>query len=242
MVKNFVFYWGSGVGGRGSVDLGNKGQMKIMQMPDASQGRRSQVAGRRSNVARFFRSRDGGEPRTKNQGPMAKKGQMKIMQMSFMIVGVFIFFVLVGLFFLAISLKDVRSSAEELQRAQTISSLGVIIGMNELAYATGDSMSVDEDKLRIMSSGMGEVYGELWPVASLEFYKVYPEFDSVVECPGLGCNYYSVYNSGQRNIEKYSSFVSVCKRVKEVNSIFDRCEIWKAVVGVKIRESEVGSR
>ncbi len=162
-----------------------------------------------------------------------RKGQMKIMQMSFMIIGVFFFFVLVGLFFLGIAFKDVRGSAEELQREQAISSLGVIAGMNEFAYGDRSDMSVDGDKLQIMSEGFGEDYGEFWPIASLEFYKVYPTFDEVMECPGLGCNYYNIYDSGQRNVEKFSSYVSICKRVKEFGSAYDRCEVGKIVVGVK---------
>jgi len=161
------------------------------------------------------------------------KGQMKIMQMSFMIVAVFFFFILVGLFFLGIAFKDVKSGAEQLQREQAISSLEVIAGMNELAYDSGDPMSVDEDKLRIMSGKIGMNYEEFLPVASLEFYKVYPAFDKVVKCPGVGCNYYEIYNSGQKNIEKFSSYVSICQRVKEFGSVYDRCDIGKIVVGVK---------
>ncbi|MFH0808494.1 MAG: hypothetical protein V1888_02660 [archaeon] len=161
-----------------------------------------------------------------------KKGQMKIMQMSFMIIGVFFFFVLVGLFFFGIAFKDVKSGAEELQREQAISSLGIIASMNEFSYGDGSYMKVDEDKLSIMSSSLGGTYEEFWPVASIEFYKVYPAFTEVVACPALDCNYYGVYDSGQQSVEKFSSYVSICKRVKEFGSVYDRCEVGKIVVGV----------
>jgi len=167
-------------------------------------------------------------------------GQMKIMQMSFMIIGVFFFFVLVGLFVLGIAFGDVRSGAEELARAQAISSIGVIAGMSELNYDADDTMSVDEDKLKIMSGGFSNNYEDFWPVASIEVYKVYNVSREIVECPSVGCNYYSVYSSGQRNIEKVSSYVSICKRVKEFGSVHNKCEVGKILVGVEIRESEVG--
>ncbi len=174
---------------------------------------------------------------------MKTKGQMKIMQMMFMILGVFFFFVLVGLFFLAVTLKDIRGGAEELSRQQAISSIGIIAGMSELSYGDGNSMSVDDDKLRVLVGGLGDEYGEFWPIASLEVYKVYPAFESVVECPGTDCNHYDIYDSGQRNVEKFSSYVSICKRVREFGTPFDRCSIGKMVVGMKILESEeVGDR
>lgn len=197
-------------------------------MVSASRGDRYRVTGIENAVLLFRVS--------------GKEGQMKIMQMSFMIIGVFFFFVLVGLFFLTIMFKDVRGGAEELARAQAISSIEIVAGMPELNYDARDSMTIDEDKLRVMSSrddsgdpsgGFGVVYEEFWPVASLEIYKVYPMFDSIVECPASDCNYYNIYDSGQRDVEKFSSYVSICKRVREFGSVYDRCEIGKIVVGVK---------
>jgi len=170
-----------------------------------------------------------------------KKGQMKIMQMTFMILGVFFFFVLVGLFFLAISFKDMKSEAEVLQKAQTISSIEVIAGMSELSYGSDEVMSLDEDKLLIMSGTATDRYEEFWPIASLEVYKVYPAFSSLVDCPGVGCNHYVIFDSGQKNVEKFSSYVSICKRMKEFGSAYDKCTIGKIVVGTKILESEVGN-
>jgi hypothetical protein len=164
-------------------------------------------------------------------------GQMKIMQMSFMIIGVFLFFVLVGLFFMGILFKDVRGGAEELAREQAISSLKIIAAMPELSYDSRDSMNVDEDKLRVMVGSFGNSYGEFWPIASLGVYKIQTVFDSVVECPAVDCNYYNLYDSGQRNVERFSSYVSICKRVKEFGTVYDRCEIGKITVGVKKNEA-----
>ena len=167
-----------------------------------------------------------------------KRGQMKIMQMAFMIIGVFFFFVLVGLFFLNFMIGDVQSGAYELQKRQAISSLEMIAGMNELSLDSRESMMLDEDKLMVMSGGLGDGYEDFWPVASLRVYKVYPTFSEEKKCPGIDCNYYDIYDSGQVDVVTYSSFVSICKRVKEFGHIYDKCEIGKIVAGVKIRGSE----
>ncbi len=161
------------------------------------------------------------------------RGQMKIQQMAVMIVAVFFFFVLVGLFFLGIVFKDVKGSAGDLQKEQAISSLKVIADMPELNYDSSWSMCVDEDKLRVMSGNFGRTYDLFWPVASVEVYRVYPKFDEVKKCPGVGCNYYEVFNNGQRDLKTYSSYVSICRKVRESGSTYDDCEIGKLVVGVK---------
>jgi len=159
------------------------------------------------------------------------RGQMKIQQMAVMIVAVFFFFILVGLFFLGIVFKDVKGVAEGLQREQAISSLKVIADMPELNYDSSWSMTLDEDKLRIMSGDFGEAYDLFWPVASVEVYKVYPRFDEVKECPGVGCNYYSIYDGGQESVSSVSAYVSICEKVR--NMADGKCEIGKLVVGIK---------
>ena len=161
------------------------------------------------------------------------KGQMKIQQMAVMIVAVFFFFILVGLFFLGIVFKDVKGGAGQLQKEQAISSLRVIADMSELNYDSSWSMSLDEDKLRIMSGDFGGAYDLFWPVASVEVFKVYPRFDEVEECPGVGCNYYGIYDNGQGGVKTYSTYVAICEKVRESGSTYDDCEVGKLVVGVK---------
>jgi len=164
------------------------------------------------------------------------RAQMKIMQMAFMIVAVFLFFVLVGLFFIGIQFKDVASSAAQLQKDQAISSLSVIADMPELNYDSSDALTLDEDKLRIMAGGFGDVYYEFWPVASVSVYKLWPIATELKECPGVGCNYYKLFDNDQTNVKTYSTYVSICKKIKESGFVYDKCEVGKLEVGVKIYE------
>ena len=181
---------------------------------------------------KFLRSR-------KNYFSLAlTRGQMKIMQMAFMIVAVFFFFVLVGLFFLSIQLKDVKGGAAQLQKDQAISSLKVIADMPELNYDSRESLIVDEDKLKIMSGNFSRAYDEFWPVASVGVYKLWPVADEIKYCPSAGCNYYKLYDSEQTNTRTYSTYVSVCKKIKESGFVYDKCVVGKLEVGVKIRDEE----
>lgn len=164
------------------------------------------------------------------------RGQMKIQQMAFMIVAVFFFFALVGLFFLNIQLKDIKGGSAQLQKEQAISSLKVIADMPELNYDSSETMTVDEDKIRVMSGNFSADYDLFWPVASIGIYKIYPAFNAVKKCPASNCNFYEIYDNGQTNVKTYSTYVSICKKVKELGSIYDKCEVGKLVVGVNINE------
>ena len=157
---------------------------------------------------------------------------MEIQQMAFMILAVFLFFILVGLFFLGIQFRDIKKNVAQLQTEQAISSLKVIADMPELSYNSRESLSLDEDKLTIMSGTLGSHYSEFWPVASVKVYKIYPKFNELVKCPALDCNYFEVYDNGQESVKTYSTYVSVCKKIKETGYVYDRCEVGKLVVGV----------
>jgi len=155
----------------------------------------------------------------------ANRSQLKIQQMAFMIVAVFFFFALAGLFVLSYYSRSLKGSVEQLQKDQAISSLQTLTDMPELSCGY---LCLDVDKLIVMS---GEDYEPMWPVASIKVYKVYPAFESEIECPGQDCNYYDVYDSGQGDLKEYSSFVSVCQKVR-IGAVYEQCDIGKLVVGV----------
>lgn len=165
-----------------------------------------------------------------------KKAQMKIQQMTFMILAVFLLFVFVGLFFINWQFKDVKKSYEELTKDEAISSLGVISNMPELNCDSTRRLCIDEDKLLIMSSDFGKDYESFWSVSSIKVYKIYPAFDAIVRCPAKNCNYFEVFNNEQKDSREFSTYVDLCKKLSENDFIYERCEIAKLAVGMKINE------
>ena len=156
-----------------------------------------------------------------------KAAQFKIQQMAFMLVAVFFFFVLVGLAFLGFESKNIKSDSENAQIRETISSLKVIADMTELNCKSTEYMCLDEDKLLIMAS---RDETEIWPVSSVEVRKIYPSpLDGrEIRCPAENCNYYPVFLGEQNeNIKKYSTFVSICKKLKEAGQEFSIERIFK---------------
>jgi hypothetical protein len=165
-----------------------------------------------------------------NLSKRSKTAQMKIQQMAFMILAVFLFFIIVGLFFITIEFKDMKKSADQLNTESAISSLQTLVNLPELSFY-GETNSLDEDKLRVMSSSVID-YSEFWPVASIKVYKIYPSFDRIIKCPAVDCNYYEIYNSRQKDVYSVSTFVSICRKVNEFGHNYDRCELGKLEVGV----------
>ena len=162
---------------------------------------------------------------------MVKKAQMKIQQMIFMIIAVFIFFILVGLFVLNVQLRGLKGTSEELKETETINSLTIVTTMTELSCPTSDYFCLDGNKLEVMANKKS--YSELWPIASLEVYKTYPSFSKVVPCPGVDCNYYKVFDNSQTQTQKVSTYVSLCYQKKKNNQQYEDCEIAKVLIGVK---------
>jgi len=157
-----------------------------------------------------------------------RKAQMKIQQMAFMILAVFLFFVLVGLFFLSYQYKVLKSKASDLEREQAISSLVTITNMPEISCG---HLCLDEDKLEVM---LKEDYSKIWPVQSIKVYKLYPFSNKTVNCPAPDCNFYGVYNSNQKEISEESTYITLCRKDQKNSYIYDNCKIAKLVVGMRI--------
>jgi hypothetical protein len=161
---------------------------------------------------------------------MVVKAQMKIQQMAFMILAVFLFFVMVGLFFLSIQMNDLKKNANQLKTEAAISSMQNLIYLPELTFYNQPN-AIDEDKLSVLSSKVLD-YSNFWPVASIRVYKIYPSFDKKIKCPATDCNYYEIYDSAQKTIKTESTFVSLCTKVREQGYVYDDCDIAKLEVGV----------
>jgi hypothetical protein len=162
------------------------------------------------------------------------KGQMKIQQMAFMIIALFIFFTLGGLFLLQLYTANLKGAVQEQETKKTLQNIQTITNMNELRCNNKKTYCINEDKLRIMSSTLQKEYENYWNAESIKVYKIYPAEKEKIPCPGTNCNYYEIYNSGQKETQEYSTFINICKTTKENNYAYEECSIGKIVVGTRI--------
>lgn len=156
--------------------------------------------------------------------------------MAFMIVAVFIFFLLIALFFLQISMGNIRAAAIEAERRQVFESLKIFSEFPEVSCSDQSSNCLDEDKLYVLSrQDFNILYNDFWPVASIEVLKVNNNLTSLVACPQPNCNYFNVFDSGQQGITKYSTYVSLCRTNKRQTFATKECEMAKIILGMRPR-------
>ena len=168
----------------------------------------------------------------------SKCSQMKIMEMSFMILALFLFFVMVGLFFLASYTADLKTQANLLYRQGTINTLAALSGTPE--FTCGEANCVDLDKmttLKDMTKTPNGVYRNFWSnIGTLKIVRVYPYFTGEIECSGNnydgGCNTFSIKQKETADNEILDwTFVSICRKESKDGYIYDKCEIGRIIAG-----------
>lgn len=164
---------------------------------------------------------------------MNKKADMKIMQMAFMIIFVFIFFTMVLLFFVSMQNSKLTENYNLLQKENAIASIQTISNMPELNCDSQKSFCLDEDKIIVFGS-MADSYKSFWPVSSITVRKAFPKNPKNIKCPAANCTYYEIYNSNENNSIKYGAFVSICKKVMNNGRSQEICELGRLDVGVKL--------
>jgi hypothetical protein len=162
---------------------------------------------------------------------MKKRGQLKIQQMAFMIMAVFLFFILAGLFYLVIYMQNLKKEAnmEEKNRATELANF---LG-SSAEFSCGD-YCIDADKAMVL--GNRTAYQKLWGVSSIEIRTVYPGNNTEVLCTASNypyCNLIKIYSNKKGGESTASSFVSLCKRVNEHNYVYFQCEMAKLIIGYK---------
>jgi hypothetical protein len=166
-----------------------------------------------------------------------KRGQIKIQQMAFVLVAVFIFFSLVALFFFAINLSGLKDRAEDLREKETIETVRKLAASPEFAFTSeGDcDFCVDFDKILMLKDR--KTYEGFWKnIAFLEVRKIYPS-EGEIECALNNypdCNKIQVINLENTGVRAHGAFVSLCRYDEKINS--GRCEIGKIIMGFETIE------
>lgn len=158
------------------------------------------------------------------------KAQLKIQQMAFMLMAVFIFFVLAGLFYIVIESTSLKKQATLLEKNNAIELARMLASSAE--FSCGD-YCIDGDRAMVLNKRTA--YKNLWAAASIEIRTI--SASNEVLCTELNypnCTLIKIYDKGVSG-STASSFVSLCKRNKEGDYISYKCELAKLIVGYEIK-------
>jgi len=159
------------------------------------------------------------------------KCQLKIQQMAFMLMAVFIFFILVAMFYLVIESQKWKNEANELEKNKAVEMANFLASSAEFSCG---SYCIDAD--RVMVLGKRNAYRNFFGLESIELRVVYPSNNTEILCTDSNypdCNYIKVFSKSQGE-KTASSFVSLCHRINEKSYVYYKCEIGKIIVGYKV--------
>jgi hypothetical protein len=163
-----------------------------------------------------------------------KRGQLKIQQMMFMIIGVTILFALVGVFFLSISLSKLNKISQETQQNNALLLVSKLAKSPEFScgnvFGSVSVNCVDFDKLIALVERQ-EQYSGFWGVAKIEIKKIYPKNDTWCTKDNYpDCGRLIILNNSVKALAPSSTFISLCRKDVLNGSIYDKCELAKLII------------
>lgn len=173
----------------------------------------------------------------KNKKINGKKAQMKIQQMSFMLVAVFIFFALVGMIVVSVFLNNMQREATLLKEQNTRLIASRLANSPEFncgeVYDKERTDCIDLDKVMVLKKNL-EKYNNFWGIASLEIRKVYPVTvpKREIECTAENypnCNLVTLVNKSETP-DRFN-YVALCRKEIYNGESTNKCELGIIVVG-----------
>lgn len=156
---------------------------------------------------------------------MTRKSQLKIQQMAFMLMAVFFFFILAGLFYLIIQGQSWKKQASVLERNNAVE-LANMLGSS--AEFTCGAYCVDADKLMVLRERTA--YRDFWEDSGLEVRVIDGESERACSDGNYpDCNLIKISESDSG--VKVSSFVSVCWRESVGGYVELVCKLGRFIVG-----------
>ena len=170
---------------------------------------------------------------------VGKKAQLKIQEMAFMILAVFLFFILVGIFVLSIVYSGIYEEANRIKEDRTLSAVVSLADSPELACISAKSNCIDGDKLITLIDN--NRYEDFWPFSSLRVIKASGfgiDEEDLIECSFTNypnCDIFNVYDKKVSNERAIASFVALCRKEYENGYTYDTCEIAKIIAGTELK-------
>ncbi len=168
-----------------------------------------------------------------------KQAQMKIQQMSFMLLAVFIFFVLVGMFLLTIRLSGLKDSANRLQEENAMLLVTKLANSPEFScgfsFGTEKSNCIDGDKIMVLKENI-QKYSGFWGVSNIEIRKIYPENKNIT-CTSANypdCDVIKLISNSNLG-DSESNFVALCYKEMHNDKIQNKCELAQLTVRYQLK-------
>jgi hypothetical protein len=171
--------------------------------------------------------------------PFGRKAQMKIQQMSFLLIAVFLFFALVGMIVITVVMGNITDSATILKEKNAQLLASKIANSPEFScgevYGTQKSDCIDADKVMVLKENINvnEYTAGFWGVSGIEIRRLYPKWtlQNNIECTKANypkCNVIILIKSEEGF--GTSNYVALCRKERYNGEIVNKCEMAEIVI------------
>jgi len=172
-----------------------------------------------------------------NRKSLNKKAQIKIQEMSFVLIAVALFFILVGLFIVSIVQSNLYRKASDFAQEKAIASVKNFAYSPEFNY--NEQNCIDADKLIgfVKKESQDHNYEKFWDFTSIKVIKesgFNKSEGEMIECNAGNypdCDIFILYDKTPLNEVSVSSYIALCKKEKENSYIYEKCGLAKFVIG-----------
>lgn len=163
-----------------------------------------------------------------------KSGQMKINEMIFMIIALVIFFAIVFMFWLSVSLSGLKGDVSQSNRDKAIMLVVRIADSPELNCVAKQGACIDEDKLAALINY--PIFKTLWAVDGLVIERITNEtLNKTIACSSTSyprCTTYTI-KKPMNNTLPDSSIINLCRVETKNGYNYDKCEMGRITVWTK---------
>lgn len=169
---------------------------------------------------------------------LSNKGQLKIQQMSFMLIAVTLLFALAGMFILSIFFSGLKEEATNLEEKNAITLSMVIANSPEFScgysYGTEKIACIDTDKVIKLKENIDK-YKNFWGTdTNIEIRKIYPITTDDVDCNIRNYPNCNIINLKDEEIEGgYSNFALLCRKEVFEGQAYNKCDLGKIIISYK---------
>ena len=159
-----------------------------------------------------------------------RKAQLKIQEMSFMLLALVVFFAIAGLLFITLTSSNLKNDAIFLAEQKAISSVVRLADSPE--FSCGEQQCIDVDKLVVLINR--PVFKGFWDFSGLVIRKL-PLTNNPKACAlgnYINCDMFTV-KEPEPNSKCYQSFVALCRKESTADYSYDKCELGQIEVCVK---------
>jgi hypothetical protein len=163
------------------------------------------------------------------------KAQLKIQEMAFVLIAIFVFFGLAALFFLTVNFSGIKQQAQDLGQEQAKQLAFQFASTPEFAWYDEQCASCVDSLRAMLFKDRKDIYISYWNIDYLQFETIYPEKTGECTLENYpNCKTITLVNRTEYYGTPSTAYIALCRHERmEGGGSYPRCELGKIHVSVR---------